>query len=84
MATTTSENSIERATGDQSVPMPSGALLNIAQCCRNSATMLRVADSGEPDADKRLRYGKANEGQARLLVEAAKILERAAEGRSAS
>lgn len=53
-------------------------LVAVARCCRVSAAMLRLADSGEPDNKKRTAYGKANEGQAELLEKAADLADQVA------
>jgi hypothetical protein len=47
---------------------------DVAVCCIHGAMMLRVADEGVIDTrEKRARIRQANNGQAKLLIEAAKI-----------
>lgn len=46
----------------------------VARCCHNAAAMLRVADQGVIDTkEKRASILAANEGQAKLLMQAAEI-----------
>jgi hypothetical protein len=47
----------------------------VARCCHNAAAMLRVADMGPLKEDARLRAMDANEGQAKLLIQAAEIVD---------
>lgn len=64
------------ATGEQEQLPPRSSLPRsaVAQCCINSAVMLRFADSGELSTKEKLAaVRKANEGQARLLEGAADI-----------
>lgn len=60
------------------MPISKSELLAIAACCRNSAAMLQLADSGETDPEKRSRLSGLNFGQAKLLIDAALIAEQGA------
>lgn len=55
------------------MPISRAELEAVATCCRNGAAMLRLADTGEPDAEKRQRLVRFNMGQAELLVQAAQL-----------
>ncbi len=64
-------------------PTPEKQLRAIAQCCLNSATMLRIADESTPRDPRKLKaIQELNRKQAHLLVEAARMAEQLAEARS--
>lgn len=64
------------ATGEQEQPAPRSSFPTslVAQCCINSAVMLRYADRSDLSSKGKLKsVHEANEGQSRLLIGAAYI-----------